>query len=43
MLDHMIRMPARGESFSGLLHFALAAAFGLMSLHAAVHILARLA
>ena len=34
---------AHGERFSNVLHFLLAGAFGLMSLHAAVHILTHLA
>jgi hypothetical protein len=42
MLDRLTVTKPHGEKLSNVLHFMLAAAFGLMSLHAAVHILAQL-
>jgi hypothetical protein len=42
MLDRLTVTNPYGEKLSNVLHFTLAAAFGLMSLHAAVHILTRL-
>ncbi|HEU4550309.1 MAG TPA: hypothetical protein VFS01_11470 [Rhizomicrobium sp.] len=42
MLDRLTVTNPHGEKLSSVLHFMLAAAFGLMSLHAAVHILAHL-
>lgn len=42
-MPHTTIAATRGETFSNVLHFALAAAFGLMSLHAAVHIITHLA
>lgn len=42
MLDHLTATTPRGEAFSNLLHFLLAAAFGLMGLHAALRILTHL-
>ena len=42
MLDRLTVTNPHGEKLSSVLHFMLAAAFGLMSWHAAVHILAHL-
>jgi len=43
MLDRMTNTAPPSEKLSSALHFALAAAFGLMGLHAAIHIIAHLA
>ncbi len=43
MLDRLTTTTPHSEKFSNVLHMVLAAAFGLMSLHAAVHVLTHLA
>lgn len=43
MLAHLTVPTPRGEKLSSVLHVILAGAFGLLSLHAAWHILAGLA
>ncbi len=42
MLDRLTTTTPRSEKFSSVLHVMLAAAFGLMNLHAAVHIITHL-
>jgi hypothetical protein len=38
MFHHLVTPTLWGEKFGNVLHFALAAVFGLMTLHAAVHV-----